>query len=214
MPDVRCWRSTAPGPSQKRVYPASRGCRSDPAPRLTGSHGCGAVRFQNVGGGTVFRRRRQSRRRAATRTAATVPATGAGMSNVALSDSRVISGSLPLTTSPAATCTSITGTSMKMADIGDCDLDDLVNPARRAVARWLGRRGGRVLGDALLYRRGGWAAGPRRGVEPQDEVPYGYPVTEARGGPTESPQVRVPGHGPHKNPTDETTLSGIRRHAC
>ena len=38
----------------------------------------------------------------------------------------------------------------EMADIGDCDLDDLVNPARRAVARWLGRRGGRVLGDALL----------------------------------------------------------------
>ena len=69
----------------------------------------------------------------------------------------------------------------EMADIGDCDLDDLVNPARRAVARWLGRRGGRVLGDALLYRRGGWAAGPRRGVESQDEVPCGYPVTDPGG---------------------------------
>ena len=69
----------------------------------------------------------------------------------------------------------------EMADIGDCDLDDLVNPARRAVARWLGRRGGRALGDALLYRRGGWAAGPRRGVEPQDEVPCGYPVSDPGG---------------------------------
>ena len=68
-----------------------------------------------------------------------------------------------------------------MADVGDCDLDDLVNPARRAVVRWLGRRGGRVLGDALLYRRGGWAAGPRRGVESQDEVPCGYPVTDPGG---------------------------------
>ena len=40
-----------------------------------------------------------------------VPATGAGMSSMALSDSRVISGSSAATTSPAATCTSITGTS-------------------------------------------------------------------------------------------------------
>jgi hypothetical protein len=49
----------------------------------------------------------------ATRTAVMVPATGAGMSSVALSDSRVISGSSRATRSPAATCTSITGTSMK-----------------------------------------------------------------------------------------------------
>ena len=49
----------------------------------------------------------------ATRTAVMVPAMGAGMSSVALSDSRVISGSSGATASPAATCTSITGTSMK-----------------------------------------------------------------------------------------------------
>ena len=58
----------------------------------------------------------------ATRMAATVPATGAGMSSVALSDSRVISGSLLLTTSPAATCTSITGTSMKWPISGTATL--------------------------------------------------------------------------------------------
>jgi hypothetical protein len=48
-----------------------------------------------------------------TRTAATMPATGAGMSIVALSDSSVISGSSAATASPAVTCTSMTGTSAK-----------------------------------------------------------------------------------------------------
>ena len=48
-----------------------------------------------------------------TRTALTVPAEGAGMSIVALSDSSVISGSSAATVSPAATCTSMTGTSAK-----------------------------------------------------------------------------------------------------
>ena len=46
-----------------------------------------------------------------TRTSATVPADGAGTSMVALSDSRVTSGSSALTRSPALTCTSMTGTS-------------------------------------------------------------------------------------------------------
>ena len=32
--------------------------------------------------------------------------------------------------------------------------------------------------------------------------------------PTESPQVRAPSVDPHKNPTDETALSGTRRHRC
>ena len=41
------------------------------------------------------------------------PAAGAGMSIVALSDSSVISGSSAATVSPAATSTSITGTSEK-----------------------------------------------------------------------------------------------------
>ena len=49
----------------------------------------------------------------ATRTAVTVPAPGAGMSIVALSDSSVISGSSAATVSPAATWTSMTGTSAK-----------------------------------------------------------------------------------------------------
>ena len=49
----------------------------------------------------------------ATRTAVTVPAPGAGMSMVALSDSSVISGSSAATVSPAATWTSMTGTSAK-----------------------------------------------------------------------------------------------------
>ena len=49
----------------------------------------------------------------ATRTPVIVPATGAGMSIVALSDSRVISGSSAATVSPTPTCTSITGTSAK-----------------------------------------------------------------------------------------------------
>ena len=48
-----------------------------------------------------------------TRTAVTVPATGAGMSMVALSDSRVISGSSAATVSPGATCISMTGTPAK-----------------------------------------------------------------------------------------------------
>ena len=60
----------------------------------------------------------------------------------------------------------------EMAYIGDRGLDDVVKPARRAVAGWLGRRGGRVLGDPLPHRRGG-GAGRWRGVEPQDEVPGG-----------------------------------------
>jgi hypothetical protein len=42
-----------------------------------------------------------------------VPATGAGTSRVALSDSRVTSGSSAATVSPAATWISITGTSEK-----------------------------------------------------------------------------------------------------
>ena len=46
-----------------------------------------------------------------TETALTVPAAGAGTSMVALSDSRVISGSSAAITSPGTTCTSITGTS-------------------------------------------------------------------------------------------------------
>ncbi len=68
-----------------------------------------------------------------------------------------------------------------MADIGDRDLDDLVNPARRAIAGWLNRGGGRVLGDPLSYRRGGWAAGCRPGFEPEDEIPGGYPVADPDG---------------------------------
>src|SRR5206468_12391032 len=43
----------------------------------------------------------------------TTPPSGAGTSIVALSDSSVTSGSSPLTVSPALTCTSITGTSLK-----------------------------------------------------------------------------------------------------
>ena len=42
-----------------------------------------------------------------------VPAAGAGMSMVALSDSSVISGSSAATVSPAAMCTSMTGTPAK-----------------------------------------------------------------------------------------------------
>ena len=49
----------------------------------------------------------------AMRTSAMVPATGDGMSMVALSDSSVTSGSSAATTSPGETCTSITGTSAK-----------------------------------------------------------------------------------------------------
>ena len=49
----------------------------------------------------------------ATRTVTIVPAAGAGMSMVALSDSSVISGSSAATMSPAAMCTSMTGTSAK-----------------------------------------------------------------------------------------------------
>ena len=49
----------------------------------------------------------------ATRTAMIVPASGAGMSMVALSDSSVISGSSAATVSPGAMCTSMTGTSAK-----------------------------------------------------------------------------------------------------
>src|SRR6478736_6417419 len=48
-----------------------------------------------------------------TRTSATEPAAGAGMSMVALSDSRVTSGSSALTWSPALTCTSMIGTAPK-----------------------------------------------------------------------------------------------------
>ena len=48
-----------------------------------------------------------------TRSSRTVPAAGEGMSMVALSDSRVTSGSSTLTTSPAATWISMTGTSAK-----------------------------------------------------------------------------------------------------
>ena len=48
-----------------------------------------------------------------TRTSATEPATGAGTSMVALSDSRVTSGSSALTWSPALTCTSMIGTAPK-----------------------------------------------------------------------------------------------------
>ena len=48
----------------------------------------------------------------------------------------------------------------EVADVGDRDLDDLVNPARRAVAGRLGRRGRRVLGDPLPDRPGSRAAGP------------------------------------------------------
>ena len=69
----------------------------------------------------------------------------------------------------------------EMAYIGDRDLDDLVNPARRAVAGWLGRRGGRVLGDPLPGWRGGRAAGRWPGVQPEDEVPGGYPVADPGG---------------------------------
>ena len=46
-----------------------------------------------------------------TRTSWTFPAAVAGTSMVALSDSRVTRGSSSATTSPGATCTSITGTS-------------------------------------------------------------------------------------------------------
>src|SRR4029450_5728789 len=45
--------------------------------------------------------------------AATAPPCGDGTSIVALSDSRVISGSSALTASPGLTCTSMTGTSLK-----------------------------------------------------------------------------------------------------
>ena len=69
----------------------------------------------------------------------------------------------------------------EMADIGDRYLDNFVSPARGAVAWWFRRRGGRVLGDALLYRPRGRAARPRSGVEPQDEVPGRYPVTDPGG---------------------------------
>ena len=48
-----------------------------------------------------------------TSTSPTVPADGAGTSNVALSDSSVSSGSSALTLSPGATCTSMIGTSLK-----------------------------------------------------------------------------------------------------
>ena len=49
----------------------------------------------------------------ATRSSVTVPATGAGTSRVALSDSSVTNGSSAATVSPAATWISITGTSEK-----------------------------------------------------------------------------------------------------
>ena len=42
-----------------------------------------------------------------------MPAAGDGTSMVALSDSSVSSGSSALTAAPSATCTSITGTSLK-----------------------------------------------------------------------------------------------------
>ena len=48
-----------------------------------------------------------------TSTSPTVPADGAGTSNVALSDSRVSNGSSALTLSPGATCTSMIGTALK-----------------------------------------------------------------------------------------------------
>ena len=78
----------------------------------------------------------------------------------------------------------------EMADVGDRDLDDLVDPAGRAVAGRLGRRGGRVLGDPFPHWRGGRAAGCCRGVEPQDEISGGYRVADPDGDLADGPRHR------------------------
>ena len=57
---------------------------------------------------------------------------GAGMSIVALSDSSVMSGSSAATSSPAATCTSMTGTSSKSPMSGTLIVD-----VRLQAGRWL-----------------------------------------------------------------------------
>src|SRR6185436_2686519 len=74
----------------------------------------------------------------ATRSSVTVPATGAGRSSVALSDSSVTNGSSAATVSPAATWISITGMSEKSPMSGtviSCALIELLPGGRSGQRR-------------------------------------------------------------------------------
>ena len=89
----------------------------------------------------------------------TVPAAGAGTSMVALSVSRVSSGSSALTSSPGRDMHLDHRDVLEVADVGDLDLDRLVDarpPSRSPRAR--PSRCGRLL-DPLLWRDRGGALG-------------------------------------------------------
>src|SRR5208282_937187 len=73
-----------------------------------------------------------------TATSLTVPAADAGTSSVALSDSSVMSGSSAATTSPAVTCTSMTGTSMKWPMSGT--VISTSGSREEGASQWSGRR--------------------------------------------------------------------------
>ena len=84
------------------------------------------------------------------RTAQTVPAAGAGTSIVALSASSVISGSSAATVSPGCHMDLDDGYIVEVADVGDLDLEPVVDTARRAVPGGFAAGGFGVLVDALL----------------------------------------------------------------
>ncbi len=68
----------------------------------------------------------------------------------------------------------------EITEVGDRDLDDLVNPTGRSVAGWLGRFRSGILGNVLPDRNRRCGVG-RFGVEPQDQVADGYPVADPDG---------------------------------
>lgn len=93
------------------------------------------------------------------------------------------------------------------------------------VGLWCGRRhlpAGRSRLNLALGANSERGIGVRPGrlfvprVQPAPTRTSWAPISNSRpvGVPTESPQVRVSGGGPHKKPTDETALCGTRRHGC